>query len=108
MNASKKLKLASMYKVCPHCDKNLNMKTYKEHKRLYFDDQLKVWHCSPESDSGDSDSTDISQPDSVPNDSDSGESWYTVDMNDVEPQDQPKAESALLRSSEDATGEHIF
>ena len=31
------------YKLCPHCQKELNFKRYKEHKRLYFNDDTKQW-----------------------------------------------------------------
>ena len=31
------------YNVCPHCNKELNIKRYKEHKRLYFNEVTKQW-----------------------------------------------------------------
>ncbi len=31
------------YKVCPHCDKELNLKIFREHKRLYYDSHRKKW-----------------------------------------------------------------
>ena len=31
------------YRICPHCDKQLNLKSYKAHRRLYFDSQSKSW-----------------------------------------------------------------
>lgn len=27
-----------MFRICPHCEKNLGVKAYKEHKRHYFSD----------------------------------------------------------------------
>ncbi len=29
------------YKVCPHCDKELNLKIFREHKRLYYDSSIR-------------------------------------------------------------------
>ena len=31
------------YNVCPHCDRELNIKRYKEHKQLYFNKATKQW-----------------------------------------------------------------
>ena len=31
------------YKRCLHCDKELSMKRFKEHQRLYYDAQTKTW-----------------------------------------------------------------
>ena len=31
------------YKVCGHCHKELNLKIYKEHKRLYYNPVSKSW-----------------------------------------------------------------
>ena len=42
MISSKKPKLT--HKLCPHCNKQLNLKSYKEHKRLHFDESSKLWH----------------------------------------------------------------
>lgn len=39
--AAKNRKLS--YKVCLHCNKELNIKIYKEHKRLYYDASKGVW-----------------------------------------------------------------
>ena len=33
----------STHKICPHCNKELNIKTYKDHKQLYFNADTKVW-----------------------------------------------------------------
>jgi len=38
---AKRLKL--LYKFCPHCQKQCNIKTYKDHKRLYFNVETKSW-----------------------------------------------------------------
>lgn len=31
------------YKVCPHCSRSLNVKTFKEHKRLFFSEESSTW-----------------------------------------------------------------
>lgn len=31
------------YKLCLHCNKELNIKIYKEHKRLYYDSSKGIW-----------------------------------------------------------------
>ena len=31
------------HRRCPHCGKVLNIKTFKEHRRLYYDDATKLW-----------------------------------------------------------------
>ena len=31
------------YKLCGHCDKELSMKIFKEHRRLYYDSANKSW-----------------------------------------------------------------
>ena len=31
------------YKTCPHCNEELTLKRYKEHERLYYDSDTKVW-----------------------------------------------------------------
>ena len=38
---SKKGKLS--YNFCLHCNKELNIKIYKEHKRLYYDTDKGIW-----------------------------------------------------------------
>ena len=38
------------HKYCPHCKKDCNIKTYKDHKRLYFDSDTKSWYVSSASD----------------------------------------------------------
>ena len=30
-------------RLCPHCDKNVSYKTYKSHKRLYFNTTSGAW-----------------------------------------------------------------
>ena len=32
------------HKRCPHCGKNLNLKTFKEHRRLYYDSNKRSWN----------------------------------------------------------------
>ena len=53
------------HKWCPHCRKELNIKPYKEHKRLYFNESTKQWLNVDEHVGGsDSDtSTNLSLPD---------------------------------------------
>lgn len=34
---------AYKYKICPHCDKELNLKKFREHKQLYYDCDAKWW-----------------------------------------------------------------
>ena len=45
MHPAKRSKLS--YKVCPHCQKELNIRTYKDHKRLYFNEEIKSWFQTP-------------------------------------------------------------
>lgn len=42
------------HRHCPHCDNLLNVKTFKEHKRLFFDRDTKLWHRVPNTVSGES------------------------------------------------------
>lgn len=30
-------------RICPHCDKNVSFKTYRLHKRLYYNSSLGTW-----------------------------------------------------------------
>lgn len=32
-----------MYRICEHCNKEVNIKVYKEHKRLYFNITTNSW-----------------------------------------------------------------
>ena len=41
-SSSKSRKLS--YKVCLHCNKELNMKIYKEHRKLYYDANKGIWN----------------------------------------------------------------
>lgn len=34
---------AATHRICPHCDKELNLKTYRAHRKLYFDSQSRSW-----------------------------------------------------------------
>ena len=43
MELHPKKRKVETYKLCPHCHKELNLKRYKEHKRLYFNDDTKQW-----------------------------------------------------------------
>ena len=43
MSVAKKQQISVTHRLCPHCDKELNMKSYKHHRRLYFDTQSKSW-----------------------------------------------------------------
>lgn len=33
----------TLYRVCEHCDKEVSMRVYKEHKRLYFSTSTNTW-----------------------------------------------------------------
>lgn len=44
MNRAKRVRFT--YKFCPHCEKECNIKTYKEHKRLFFNPDLKTWYSA--------------------------------------------------------------
>ena len=41
-SVKKKIRL-SKYCVCPHCNNELSLKKFKEHKRLFYDHQTKRW-----------------------------------------------------------------
>lgn len=55
------------YKLCSHCHKELNLKIYKEHKRLYYDPVKKSWvkddKCDAQGD--DQSSSDLSSIDDI-------------------------------------------
>lgn len=60
------MSLSLKYKVCPHCSRSLNIKTFKEHKRLFYSEQSSTWTISNYDDS-DGDSSDISiEPGEMP------------------------------------------
>ena len=40
------MKRALSHKFCPHCKKSCNIKTYREHKRLYFSQDLNHWYAT--------------------------------------------------------------
>ena len=44
MIAAKRLRLTHRY--CPHCQKECNVKTYKEHKRLFFNSDTMSWYVA--------------------------------------------------------------
>ena len=59
------MSLSLKYKVCPHCSRSLNIKTFKEHKRLFYSEQSSTWIIS--NDDSDGDSSDISiEPGEMP------------------------------------------
>ena len=39
-------RLKTLYKYCPHCQKMCNIKTYRYHKRLFFDTETSTWLTS--------------------------------------------------------------
>ena len=39
-----------IYKICPHCNKELNIKIYKEHERLYYNATKGIWSQDADSD----------------------------------------------------------
>ena len=47
------------YKICPHCDKQLNPKKLREHKRHFFDCNTKQW-CRPADNNLSDDSSELS------------------------------------------------
>ena len=58
-------------RCCPHCDRSVSLKTYKAHRRLYYDADRDYWQriddgrsISPDG-TGDSDSVVSSPPRSV-------------------------------------------
>ena len=55
------------YKICGHCWKELNMKIYKDHKKLYYDAIDKSWVQDGASDTqaGDLSSSDFSSIDDI-------------------------------------------
>ena len=61
------------YSICPHCKKELNIKRYKEHKRLYFNKDTKQWIVD---DSG-------AKSSSVPEDSSSSDCFSSLDEGDT-------------------------
>lgn len=48
MFASKVKKPKVSHRLCKHCNKTLNVKTYKEHKRLYYDQATRHWYQAQE------------------------------------------------------------
>lgn len=40
---AKKYKSSCKYRLCGHCNRELNRKIFKEHKRLYYDETRKLW-----------------------------------------------------------------
>ena len=73
------------YKICPHCNKEINIKTFKAHKRLYYNDVSKAWivqSVSKRTISYESDSSECSLPPSMPELSESEEQSDEVDLCD--------------------------
>ena len=60
------------YSICPHCKKELNIKRYKEHKRLYFNKDTKQWIVD-----------DSGAKSSVPEDSSSSDCFSSLDEGDT-------------------------
>ncbi len=76
------MSLSLKYKLCPHCSRSLNIKTFKEHKRLFFSEQSGTWILSNESYDSGSDSSDISiEPGETP-----PEALYEYTVNDDDDQ----------------------
>lgn len=46
-------------RYCPHCHSNLSIKTFKTHRRLYYDEERSRWN---EQDSDDNEDMDLSAP----------------------------------------------
>ena len=54
------MSLSLKYRLCPHCSRSLNIKTFKEHKRLFYCEQSGSWMLSNKAYDSGSDSSDIS------------------------------------------------
>ena len=65
--SAKRNKIKSDYKICGHCHKELNLKIYKDHKRLYYDPVNKSWvqddNCDAQG--GDQSSSDFDSIDDI-------------------------------------------
>jgi len=91
MSYLKKTRLS--HRVCPHCDRELNIRTYKEHKRLYFREYSNSWYktVNVEQSADDSDGSEITPPPSPPADcrlsSSSAESM--ADEDELDPSEDP-------------------
>ena len=73
------------HKICPHCNKEINIKTFKDHKRLYYNEVSKTWivqSVSKRTISYESDSSECSLPPSMPELSESEEQSDEVDLCD--------------------------
>ena len=46
MIRAKRVRLIVTHKYCPHCQKDCNVKTYKEHRRLFFNLDKKSWYVA--------------------------------------------------------------
>lgn len=65
------------YQFCEHCNKRVSVKTFKEHRRLYFHEgkwlftrkNLELDEANHHSDAADSSSISISLPESLPDNS---------------------------------------
>ena len=75
------------HRVCPHCNREINIKTYRDHRRLYFNEMSKSWLVAPASCSTMSDDQVSSSGSSIFSESDSShelsidESNFTSDLN---------------------------
>lgn len=75
------------HKRCPHCGKNLNLKTFKEHRRLYYDSNRKSWNKCEGTDSQSASSTSLLEElelidmeiDSVTSDGEESEQYDWID-----------------------------
>lgn len=43
MSATGSKRSRDEYMHCPHCEKEMNIKRFKEHERLYFNNESQVW-----------------------------------------------------------------
>lgn len=70
------------HKICPHCSKELNLKTYRDHKRLFFNESSNIWFttevgsCSRD----DKEAGDSSSFDEVHDDNNDDEDDYFSDF----------------------------
>lgn len=86
------MSLSLKYKVCPHCSRSLNIKTFKEHKRLFYSEQSSTWIISEENDG---DSSDISiEPGDSESVCETGGLWFSDVSSDMEVISEPPSHEA--------------
>lgn len=74
------------HKFCPHCKRECNIKTYKDHKRLYFSQEENTWYgatLEAEEDSEDLFSLSESNDDIDDGDEDESETYIECTTSNV-------------------------